>query len=179
MKRALCLFVLVLAAAGVHADDDLVVNVDAAFDFDEAKTFALEPPRIDSRKAEINNRLFVQKMDGAIRDALRKKSLQETGDGPDLVVTYTLAVVDHSVVGGQRGYRIPDGPPGSGIRGMVVDGTGPLPAIYTEGTLVVSVRSTATNAVVWRGTCRDEERSGPRLAGSLPKNAARLLAKFP
>lgn len=178
MRSVIGLLALALFAATLQADDD-VINVDAAFDFTRAKTFAIQPPRIDSQKAEIANRLFVQKMDAAIRDALKKRSLQETADRPDLVVTYTLAVVDHSVVGGQRGYRIPDGPPGSGVRGFVIDGTGPLPEIYTEGTLVISVRSTATNSVVWRGTYRDEERSGPRLAGSLPKNAAGLLSKFP
>jgi hypothetical protein len=61
----------------------------------------------------------------------------------------------------------------------VIDGTGPIPELYTEGTLIISIRSTATNAVVWRGTYRDEERSGPRLAESLPENAAKLLSKFP
>ena len=80
-------------------------------------TFAIRPGRIDSRKPELNNRLFLQKVDEAIRAALVARRLKEIADRPDVFVAFSVAVTDYSVTGGQRATRIPDGPRGSGIRG--------------------------------------------------------------
>jgi hypothetical protein len=142
-------------------------------------TFAIRPGRIDSRKPELNNRLFLQKIDAAIRSALAAKGLKEAADRPDLVVNFSVASQDYSITGGQRGTRTPDGPRGSGIRGEVIPGTGPIPELFTEGTLVIDMTAGQTGALVWRGTYRDEERTGPRLARNLPDDATELVSKYP
>ena len=65
------------------------------------------------------------------------------------------------------------------MRGEVIPGTGPIPELFTEGTLVIDMTAGQAGALVWRGTYRDEERSGPRLARKLPEDATQLLSKYP
>ena len=179
MRIATFLVMCVLCSAIAFADDESNINVDATFDFSKVATFAIRPGRIDSQKPELNNRLFLQKIDAAIRAAVVAKGLKEVVDRPDVVVSFSVASMDYSVTGGQRGTRTPDGPRGSGIRGEVIPGTGPIPELFTEGTLVIDMTVGQTGALVWRGTYRDEERSGPRLARNLPEDATKLLSKYP
>ncbi len=179
MRSAVLLVTFALCCSMVFAEDESNVNFDITFDFSKVTTFAIRPGRIDSQKPELNNRLFLQKVDEAIRAALVARRLKEIADRPDVFVAFSVAVTDYSVTGGQRATRIPDGPRGSGIRGEVIPGTGPIPELFTEGTLVIDITAGPTAALVWRGTYRDEERSGPRLARSLPEDATELLSKYP
>lgn len=178
MRLATFFLTCVLCSSIAFADES-TINVDATFDFSKVTTFAIRPGRISSQKPELNNRLFVQKIDAAIRAAAVAKGLKEVADRPDLVIDFSVASQDYSVTGGQRGTRTPDGPRGSGIRGEVIPGTGPIPELFTEGTLVIDMTAGQTGALVWRGTYRDQERTGPRLARHLPEDVTQLLSKYP
>jgi hypothetical protein len=179
MRIATLLVAYVLCSSVAFAGDESSINVDATFDFSKVATFAIRPGRINSQKPELNNRLFLQKIDAAIRAAVVAKGLKEVADRPDVFVDFSVASMDYSVTGGQRGTRTPDGPRGSGIRGTVIPGTGPIPELFTAGTLVIDMSVGQTGALVWRGTYRDEERSGPRLARKLPDDATDLVSKYP
>jgi hypothetical protein len=51
-------------------------------------------------------------------------------------------------------------------------------ALFTEGTLVVDIVN-AADVLVWRGTTRNREQSGPTLSRKLSGDARNLLSKFP
>ena len=64
-------------------------------------------------------------------------------------------------------------------RGYVLSGTGPQPVLYSEGTLIISMTTGQASRLVWYGTYRDEERSGPKVAQKLPGDAKKLLSEYP
>jgi len=173
----LCSLVL---PASLHAPllaDDRHVDVDANADFSRMKTFAIRESTINSQKPELNNRLFVQKLQEAIRGELTAKGLKETADRPDLFVDFSIAGMDYSIVERHPATRIPDGP--GGQRGHVVEGTGPQSVLSSEGTLVIDMTANPSGGLVWRGMYRDEESSGPKLAKKLPRDAKKLLSEYP
>lgn len=172
--RSLALLLASLAATPVLAADG-AVTFDAGTDFSHLRTFALREGTIQSAKPEIDNRLFRQRMDDAIREQLRRKGLEEVSTDPALVVTFSFTDADYSQVQRTPPTRIPDAP---GQRGFVVPGSGPQPLLFTEGTLVIDIFD-ARGELVWRGTWRNTERSGPKLSASLSGNARKLLSKFP
>jgi hypothetical protein len=50
--------------------------------------------------------------------------------------------------------------------------------LYNEGTLVIDLADAST-ALLWRGTWRDNEASGPKLSRNLSEDARKLLARYP
>jgi len=167
----------VLLAAPMLAADEKSIVFDENVDFSTVRTFAIRERTIDSDKPELDNRLFRQQLDDTVRTTLTSKRLREVATDPDVWIDYHLAGTDYSVIGGQRGLRIPPGPFGS--RGTVIPGTGPRPELFTEGTLVIDMITNPAGALVWRGTYRDEEKSGPTLARKLPNDARALLSEYP
>ena len=107
MRSAVLLVTFVLCCSMVFAEDESNVNFDITFDFSKVTTFAIRPGRIDSQKPELNNRLFLQKVDEAIRAALVAKRLKErsrtvpTFSWPSASRSRTTA---SSVVNAQRGF---------------------------------------------------------------------------
>jgi hypothetical protein len=176
MKVPSVLAGVMLCSAMLLADTQHI-DFDQNTDFSRIRTFAIRAGRIESQKPELNNRLFIQKMEFAIRAELTAKGLKETADRPDVFVEFRLAAMDYSNVERQQGTRVPDGP--GGMRGYVIDGTGPRTVLSSEGTLVIDMTMGQPGVLVWRGTYRDEERSGPKLARKLPGDATRLLSEFP
>lgn len=170
--RTTVLTLAVVLGTSVFASDESVVNFDTTYNFSTVKRFALQSGVIGSQKPEINNRLFVQRMDESIRLALTGKGLTEDAQKPDVKVTYTIAGKDYSTPGTRRRVT----PTGSGARADVVS-TGPQ--LLTEGTLLIDITQASDDALLWRGTFRDEERSGPSLSRRLPDDAAKLLSKLP
>jgi hypothetical protein len=166
-----------LLCSAAFAADSRSVDYDNSVDFAALKTFAIREGKVHSQKPELNNRLFVQAIQDTIRTALTARGLTEVADRPDVFLDFSLAGTDYSVIGGQRSTRTPDGP--GGQRGTVIPGTGPQPMLFTEGTLVIDMTKRESGALIWRGTYRDEERSGPALARKLPEDAKQLLADYP
>lgn len=166
----------VVVCSTIAVADYRSIDFDPSVDFAAVKTFAIRPGVIRSQKPELNNRLFLLALDDAIRTTLSRKGLKETQDRPDVTIDVSVAGMDYSITGGQRGVRIPGGPRG---RGTVIPGTGPQPELFTEGTLVIDMTQPASAKLIWRGTYRDEERSGPTLARKLPEDVKKLLSEFP
>jgi len=164
---------LVPTAAGAAETFD--ITFEPGVDFRALRTFAIRGSRIASDKPEIDNRLFRQRMEDSIRAALKKQGLTEDTTRPDVWLTYSFDDRDVSGVDRQPARRIPDSPQ---ARGFVIPGSGPTPVLYTEGTLVIDFAD-AAGSLLWRGTYRDRETSGPRLSRNLSEDARRLLSKFP
>ncbi len=150
------------------------MTFEAAVDFKSLRTFAITEGRIDSRKPEMDNRLFRQRMSDAIRAELVSRGLTEVAASPDFTVTYWFADGDFSVVERRPAMRVPDIP---GQRNQVIPG-GPVPVLYTEGTLIIDMFN-ASNTLIWRGTYRDRETKTPSLSRNLSIDARKLLGKYP
>lgn len=177
LPRLLCSVVLAAAlVSGVAvAADSTDITFDRSADFRALKTFAIGQGRISSYKPEIDNRLFRQRMEASIRAALVKKGLTEVTESPDFTITYSVEDRDVSAVERPGPTRIPGD--GSG-QGMPVRGPGPTPKLSTEGSLVIDINS-KVSALLWRGTVRNVEASGPRLSRKLSEDASKVLSKFP
>lgn len=164
-----------LASTAGRAAETFDITFEPAVDFRALRTFAIRGSRISSDKPEIDNRLFRQRMENSIRAALGRQGLTEDTSHPDVWLTYSFNDRDVSGVDRQPATRIPDSPQ---ARGFVIPGTGPTPVLYTEGTLVIDLTD-AAGSLLWRGTWRDRETSGPRLSRNLSEDARKLLSKFP
>jgi hypothetical protein len=158
------------------AADSGNISFDANTDFGALSTYAFRDGQIESRKPEIDNRLFRQRVHDSIRATLAKKRLQEADGSPDLWVSFHFSDADFSEVERMGPTRIPDIP--GQQRGYVVPGTAPRPVMFTEGTLVIDLHN-AANVLVWRGTVSNREQSGPALSRKLSGDAGKLMAKYP
>jgi hypothetical protein len=172
LAMALCF----IASSGLAvAADTHDVNFDESVDFRALKTFSIRGAQISSAKPEIDNRLFRQRMENSIRAALADKGLKEDGNLPDFSITYSYVDKDVSDVERIGPTRVPDTPL---ARGYVIPGSGPTPTMYTEGTLVIDMTD-ATGKLLWHGTWRDQEQSGPTLSRKLSDDVRKLLREFP
>jgi hypothetical protein len=167
------MIVAVFAAPPLRAASD--ISFSAGTDFRALKSFAIREGSIASDKPEINNRLFRQRLESSIRAALIKKGLQEKPDKPDVWVTYSVRDKDVRAVERVAPTRMSGGPGGPD---MVMRGPPANPVLYTEGVLVIDV-SSASNALLWRGTEQDRANSTPLLSKKLSEDARKLLAKYP
>lgn len=157
--------------------DDRTVDFDQQVDFSKIKTFNIRRGEVTSQKPELNNPLFAKKLGEAIRAELLAKGLKETADRPDVYVDYSIAGLDYSLVVNRPASRGPDGP--NGRPGVVIQGAGPQPVRFTEGTLTVEMNIREPGTLIWRGQYRDEERNGSKLAQKLPVDAKKLLSDYP
>lgn len=174
LLRVVWLCAALAPATGALADGS-DVSFDAGVDFRSLKSFTIRDGQITTYKPEIDNRLFRQRLEAGIRATLLKKGLVETAAHPDVSVTYYFYDKDVSAVERQGPVRVPDTPT---ARGFVIPGSGPSPVLYTEGTLVIDLTD-ASNSLLWRGTWRDQENSGPTLSRKLSEDARKLLSKYP
>jgi hypothetical protein len=159
MRNAAVLAVLLLLAPGLIADSRHI-EADDKTDFSAFKTFVVREGRATSRKAEINNKLLLKRIEDAIRTGLSSKGLKESQDNPDLVVTFSLSEE------GQRGVV------GRGIRNVRVVNT-------SEGLLVIDMTKRDTNSLVWHGIYTDQEGDAAKLAKKLPDDAKKLMSEYP
>jgi hypothetical protein len=175
MLRWLATVVIVAALAPPVAGAESDISFATGTDFRSLRTFAIRDGGVASDKLEINNRLFRQRLEYSIRDALIKKGLKEAPDKPDMWVTYSVRDKDVRAVERVGQMRIPGGPAGSDV---AMRGPPANPVLYTEGILVIDV-SSASNSLLWRGTQEDRAASAPKLSKQLSESARKLLAKFP
>jgi hypothetical protein len=157
MRRATVLGIVMVLSTVVLADTRHI-EFDEQADFTAFKTFVVREGRASSRKAELNNALFLKTIEDAIRSSLSARGLKEVADQSDVVVTFRLAEQ------GQRGVV------GTGIRNMRVIQT-------SEGTLVIEM--TNDNKLVWQGTYTDDEGDAAKLAKKLPDDAKKLISQYP
>ena len=163
MRRGLLLFVVSVALLpATIVADDMSVSVDPKARFDTFKTFAFRDRKIDSDRPELDNRLFIKKLESTIRAALRAKGLTEAGSGPDLFVDVHLAGQDISTTV-QTPARV----------------VGPQPLRIAAGMLVIDLSRPGETDPVWRGVYRDDEATGSKLVEKLPQDAGKLIDKYP
>jgi len=175
-KSSAAALAVLLLCSGLLLADDQSIDFDGSVDFSRIKTFAFREGKALTNEPEINNTLFLKRLSKVIRAGLKAKGLEETSHAPDMLVDYSVSGLEYSVVGGTRGTRIPDAP---GRRGVVIEGTGPQPVRFSEGTLIVDLIMRNNNQLVWRGVYRDEENNPSRLAKKLPVDAGKLMSEYP
>jgi hypothetical protein len=142
--------------------DEISVSVDPKADFTLFKTFVIRDRKINSDRPELDNRLFIKKLESMVRAGLKAKGLTEAGSGPDLLVDLTLVGEDINTTTRQ---------PGSGM--------GLEPYRLTAGTLMIDMKRPGDRDPVWRGVYRDDEQTGSKLVQKLPDDARKLIEKYP
>src|SRR6188474_2629265 len=139
MRRRLAVVCVGVVLASLCLDaDEMSVSVDPKANFALFKTFVFRERKIDSDRAELDNRLFIKKLESAIRTGLVAKGLTVAGSGADLLVDFILTGQDINTTAR------------SAMRGM-----GPQPVRSTAGTLVIDMYRPAETNPVWRGIYRD------------------------
>jgi hypothetical protein len=154
--RALVFVAALLLLSPALAADSRRVEIDDKIDFSVFKTFTIREGRAVSRRAEINNPLTLRTVENAIRARLSAAGLKETGDRPDLIVTFNVTEEGGRAVAG-RGRTVPT----------------------TEGTLVIDITKSGATTPVWRGIFADSESNPARLANNLPADARKLMSAYP
>lgn len=167
LRAASTLAVFALTAAMLSADESNV-QFDPRIDFAAFRTFSFRAQQVDSRRAELDNPLFLKKLATAIRRALIGKGLTETNGQPDIVVEFIVTGEEFGDVERRLIRRVPGGP--VAVR---------RPVRITEGTLVIDIFRRGDADPVWRGVYRDDERTGSKLVNKLPDDARKLLEKYP
>ncbi len=169
---ALLLFADIAMSGEVSHD----ISSDPNTDFRALHTFAIGEGQVSSRyfKPEIDNRLFLQRMQDNIRAELTAKGLKETAEHPDLAVTFHVTDADYATVERREPVRIPDS---TTARGFVIPG-GPETQLFTAGTLVIDLTDSA-GTLVWRGTWHERQGSAPKLSSKLSEDARKLLSDYP
>jgi hypothetical protein len=172
--------ILLLSSMPLRADD-YNVDLDKSVDYSKLKTFLIRPGRMDSGRQELNNSLVLKKITDAIRASLLSKALKEVAAQPDVIIEYSVSGVDYNIGGGgiarpivaslgNPGPRGSRGPDVSGEQGRVD---------FSVGTLVIDVSATAPARLIWRGVYHDTEDNSSKLGIELPKDAKKLLSKYP
>ncbi len=175
-SRALPCFAVLLAGIAMAGEASHDISSDPGTDFRALHTFSVGAGQVSSRyfKPEIDNRLFLQRMQDSIRAALTAKGLKETTEHADVAVTFQVADADYATVARREPVRIP---PSATERGFVIPG-GPETELYTAGTLVIDLTSPA-GTLLWRGTWHERQSSAPKLSSKLSEDARKLLSDYP
>ena len=106
-------------------------------------------------------------MDADIQKRLEAKGLTLVSSGkPDLDVRYTL--------GTPRGVETEVYP--AGWRGW---GSRVVRVPYTEGTLVIDLRDSAKNSLVWRAIAREDQKDASKLTAKLDDMVKKAIDKYP
>src|SRR5262245_6056475 len=167
--RSTMLVMAMLIAVVELAADDRSVTFDKGTDFAPLTTFLVRDVRVTSSRPELDNALFAMQVHDAIRDALTAKGLKETATRPQLVVDSTVTGMDYSVGPAGRANPIPPGRAAPRF----------APVSFTEGTLVIDVKTADSGKLVWHGVYRRPKDSAGKLAQKLPGDAKKLLSEFP
>ena len=171
--RALALCSVFALASTLAIADDHVVLFDEDVDFSTFKTFMIGSGRMKSDRPELGFPAVTAAIAEAIRKGLASRSLKEVSDNPSLMVDFSVTGLDfvigafgkpNPVVTGQRGGR-------AWASSAAVD--------FTEATLVIDLKDSRSNTLIWRGVYHDTENEAQRLAEALPKDAATLVAEYP
>lgn len=143
------------------------IESDQAADFSQFKTFAIRESRLNSRNPSLNNDLIRRRLNAGVQKCLEAKGLTLVASGrSDLNVRYTLGAVRKTEV---EAYP-------AGWRGW---GTRVVRVPYTEGTLVIDLRSSATRSLVWRAIAREDKGDAAKVEGKLDDMVRKSFDKYP
>lgn len=172
-RRLATIAVAAVLGTVVLRADDLSVNYDPDVDFTPFKTIKMREKAIESPRPELDNSLFIKKLERTIEEAFAGKGLREADNIPDLFVDFKVTGEDVNTT--RRGNPLP-ALPGSGMRGR---STGPETVRYTTATLIIDLVRPGDPMPVWRGVYRDEEKTGSKLVLKLPEDAKKLIERYP
>lgn len=160
------LAVILLAAAGAFAQK-IQTEFDQTANFSQFKTFAIRSGRLTSANPSLNNELIKKQLEADIQKQLEAKGLTPVSSGkPDLDVRYTL--------GTPRGVQTEVYP--AGWRGW---GSRVVKVPYTEGTLVIDLRDSGKNSLVWRSIAREDQNNASKLTSKLDDMVKKAIDKYP
>lgn len=164
--RMKALVVILLAATGAFAQK-IQTEFDRTANFSQFKTFAIRPGRLASGNPSLNNDLVKKQLEADIQKHLEAKGLTPISSGkPDLDVRYTL--------GTPRGVETEVYP--AGWRGW---GSRVVKVPYTEGTLVIDLRDSGRNSLIWRAIAREDQQDASKLASKLDDMVKKAIDKYP
>ena len=155
-----------LLTAGLFAQK-IQIESDPAADFSRFHTFAIVDGRLNSANPSLNGELVKKRLDFDVQKSLTSKGLTYVASGPaDVNVRYTLGAARRSEV-----EAYPAGWRGWGTRWVRVP--------YTEGTLVIDMRETATRSLVWRSIAREDKSDASKIEGKLDNMVKKSFDKYP
>ena len=169
LTRAAIVAMILCVTAGA---DEHIVLIDKDADF-SAHSFTLVDVGVSSRRPELNGSPVMSSIADAIRRTFVGRGYGERQAPSDLLVEYSLHGVDFNVGPFGRVSAISAQP--AGRRGQPASPT----FDFTEATLVIDVKRTSSQALLWRGVYRIAENDTQKLMDALPKNAARLVSEYP
>lgn len=159
-------FLLLLAFPVLAVAQKVTIEFDESSDFTQYKTFAIRQGQLHSNNPTLNNDLVKKKIEAEIRRRLAEKGLAETETKPDLNVRYSL--------GSARRREVEAYP--AGWRGL---GTRRVVTRYTEGTLVVDLRDTKKQALVWRAVAVEDKSDPSKISEHLDDMVRKSIDKYP
>jgi hypothetical protein len=158
--------ILLLLAAGSTFAQKVTVEFDQTADFGKYKTFSIRNGELNSKNPALNNDIIKKRIDADIERDLTARGLQMVTGRADLNVRYRLGSAARKEV-----ERYPAGWRGLGTRVVRVP--------YTEGTLVIDLHDTGTQALVWRGIAREEKNDANQIESKLDDMVRKSLEKYP
>lgn len=161
--RVILLMWLVAACA---FGQKITIEFDQAADFSKFQTFAIRDGQLNSKNPALNSELIRKRIDADITRDLTARGLTVVTGRSDLNVRYRF--------GSARKAEIETYP--AGWRGL---GTAIVRVPYTEGTLVIDLRDTATRSLVWRAIASQDNSDATKIEGKLDAMVRKSLAKYP
>jgi hypothetical protein len=158
--------ILVLLTATTTFAQKITVEFDASANFSNYKTFAIRDGQLNSKNPALNSELVKKRIDADIERDLTARGLKMVTGQADLNVRYRLGAAPRTEV-----ERYPAGWGGLGTRVVRVP--------YTEGSLVIDLRDSATRSLVWRGIAREEKSDASKIEGKLDDMVKKSLEKYP
>ena len=159
------LILILVTTAGAFAQN-VTVEFDVAADFNKYKTFAIRDGQLSSKDPALNSELVKKRIDADIERDLTARGLKMVSGQPDLNVRYRFGSAPKKEV-----ERYPAGWRGLGIHVVRVP--------YTEGSLVIDLRDTATSSLVWRAIAREKKSDASKIEGKLDDMVRKSLEKYP
>jgi hypothetical protein len=144
----------------------ITVEFDQAANFSKYKTFALRDGRLNSKNPALNSELVKKRIDSDIERNLNARGLMMVTGPADLNVRYNFGSARKTEV-----ERYP-----AGWRGL---GTRVVRVRSTEGTLVIDLRDSGTNSLVWRGIAREDKSDASKIEGKIDDMVKKSLEKYP
>jgi hypothetical protein len=158
---------LALLCAGACLAQKITVEFDQTIDFSKYKTFAIRNGQLNSKNPALNSELTQKQIDADIVRGLTARGLTMVSSGPsDLNVRYVLGTARRTEI-----ETYPAGWYGMGTRVVRVP--------YAEGTLVINLRDSSAQSLVWRSIAREEKRDPNQIQGKLDDMVRKSLDKYP
>lgn len=157
---------LAILTAGLGFGQKVNVEFDDAVDFKRFTTFAFRDGNVKSKHPQLDNTLTEKKIKNAIIQRLTAKGLRETGEKPDIVVTYRMGSKDRRQTDTYAaGWR------GRGRRRVSYP--------VTDATLVIDIRDPAKRELIWRAVCRDTAQDPSKLEDRIHKDVEKAFKDYP